>query len=531
MTTMTTDERLALCARLVNQLTRERTDACRPLPFPASTADRPDAAATFGPDDPTGRTFAQQWHRLRALVNTREPATPPDGFTDAQDRLLRDLIANHGITDVATIPVTPADPRIAVWRGDITTLAADAIVNAANSGMTGCWSPLHSCIDNAIHTFAGIRLRDECARYMAGRNWAPEPTGRAMVTDAYDLPARHVVHTVGPIANGRPTDEHRDQLASCYRSCLDAAARAGDRSIGLCCISTGVFGFPQDQAADIAAATVRDWLDRHADTPMRVVFVTFTERDEALYRRLFGAPARGAGGGHVPPAPDSPGSDAAIRHAHNVSLPDSSALPDTSDSTSADSTSSVISTNSVNPTDSADSDAPGPANPAGPADSGNAPYTRHTATDPLRSARDLLADADRVIIGAAYPAEHGPDHDAADAGVADACAGIGDPDRGGHRRCAAGAAALSRWTNKRSQAAIRPVSPVPCFGLSPIPHQSRTQAGQTAGQQPGSRPRMDSGDNVKTTHHTTSRTHVRQRRRKRRHHATSHADDGALTPW
>lgn len=264
---------------------------------------------------------------------------------------------------------------------------------------------------------------------------------------------------------------------------------------------------------------------------MRVVFVTFTERDEAPYRRLLDAPARGAGNGHVPPAPDSPGSDAAIHHAHNVSLPDSPALPDTSDSTSADSTSSAISPNSVNPTDSANSDAPGPANPAGPADSGNAPHTRHTATDPLRSARDLLADADRVIIGAAYPAEHGSDHDAADAGVADACAGIGDPDRGGHRRCAAGAAALSRWTNKRSQAALRLTAPIPRFGLSPIPHQSRTQAGQTAGQQPGSRPRMDSGDNVKTPHHTTSRAHVRQRRRKRWHHATSHADDGALTPW
>lgn len=428
MTTMTADERLALCTRLVDQLTRERTDAGQPLPFPASTANRPDAATTFGPDDPAGRTFAQQWHRFRALVNTREPATPPDGFTDAQDRLLRDLIADHGITDVATIPVTPTDPRIAVWRGDITTLTADAIVNAANSGMTGCWSPLHSCIDNAIHTFAGIRLRDECARYMAGRNWAPEPTGRAMVTDAYDLPARHVVHTVGPIANGRPTDEHRDRLASCYRSCLDAAARAGDRSIGLCCVGTGVFGFPQDQAADIATATVRDWLDRHADTPMRVVFVTFTERDEALYRRLFGAPARGAGSGHVPPAAGAPGSDAAIHHAHNVSLPDSPALPngptlpdepalpDSSDlsnrpalfdrpvfpdtSDPADSTGSTIAPGSASPTDSANSDAAGHATPAGPADSGSAPYTRHTATDPLRSARDLLADADRVIIGA-----------------------------------------------------------------------------------------------------------------------------------
>lgn len=142
---------------------------------------------------------------------------------------------------------------------------------------------------NAIHTFAGVQLRLACADYMqeAGR---PEPTGHAVVTDAYNLPSRHVVHTVGPIANGLPTPQHRDQLASCYRACLDAAAAAGDTSIAFCCISTGVFGFPQDEACAIAVRTVRDWLDSaaggaHTGVPF-VIFTVFTDRDEELYHDL-----------------------------------------------------------------------------------------------------------------------------------------------------------------------------------------------------------------------------------------------------
>lgn len=172
-------------------------------------------------------------------------------------------------------------------RGDITTLAADAIVNAANSGMTGCWAPLHYCIDNAIHTFAGVQLRAACANLMAAQGY-PEPTAQAKVTDGYNLPARYVIHTVGPIANGRPTDTHRRQLAECYRACLDAAAKAGLASIAFCCISTGVFGFPQEEAASIAVATVRRWLNEHPDVPMTVVFNVFSATDESLYRPLLG---------------------------------------------------------------------------------------------------------------------------------------------------------------------------------------------------------------------------------------------------
>lgn len=213
-------------------------------------------------DDP--RWFNQAWERFRALVNTREPLPASEDFLAAQDRLLQGLIADAGVTSADSLPPAPVDARLALWRGDITTLAADAIVNAANSGMLGCWIPGHYCIDNAIHTYAGVQLRLECARLMQAQGHE-EPTGQAKVTPAYNLPARWVIHTVGPIANGRPTETHRQQLAACYRSCLDAAVEHDCRTVAFCCISTGVFGFPQVEAAQIAVATVREWLDAHDD--------------------------------------------------------------------------------------------------------------------------------------------------------------------------------------------------------------------------------------------------------------------------
>ena len=174
--------------------------------------------------------FDRTWERFRALVNTREPLPAPPEFLAVQDRFLQGLIAQAGITDAATLPPCPADPRLALWRGDITRLAADAIVNAANSGMLGCWIPGHHCIDNAIHTYAGVQLRLECARLMREQG-CEEPTGRAKATPAFNLPARMIIHTVGPIANGSPTAAHRTQLAQCYRSCLDAAAQHACRTI------------------------------------------------------------------------------------------------------------------------------------------------------------------------------------------------------------------------------------------------------------------------------------------------------------
>lgn len=222
--------------------------------------------------------------QFRALVNTRPPWPASDEFLAAQDELLQGVIAEAGVHDIGEADVSPADERLRLWRGDITTLAADAIVNAANSQMLGCWAPLHYCIDNAIHTFAGVQLRIECARLMQAQGH-DEPTGQAKVTPAYNLPAKQVIHTVGPIANGNPTDLHRKQLASCYTSCLDAAATAGLRSIAFCCISTGVFGFPQREAAAIAVRTVRSWLDEHSKD-MTVVFNVFGEKDERIYREL-----------------------------------------------------------------------------------------------------------------------------------------------------------------------------------------------------------------------------------------------------
>jgi len=224
----------------------------------------------------------------RALVNVREPNPVPPEWLGAQDRMLQGRIAADGVTDAEALPRTAIDQRISLWRGDITRIRVDAIVNAANSQMLGCWVPGHHCIDNAIHSFAGVQLRAECARIMAAQGHE-EPTGQAKVTAAYNLPARYVIHTVGPIAQGHPTARDRALLARCYQSCLDAAAAKGCTSIAFCCISTGIFGFPQVEAAQIAVRTVRGWLDAREATnnaPMHVVFDVFGETDEKIYRSV-----------------------------------------------------------------------------------------------------------------------------------------------------------------------------------------------------------------------------------------------------
>ena len=224
------------------------------------------------------------WDAFRALVNTRPPMPADSSWLEAQDELLTGLIGEAGIASVEDGAACPFDGRIRLWQGDITTLAADAIVNAANSQMLGCWVPGHHCIDNAIHTFAGVQLRLECARIMDAQGHE-EPTGCAKITAAYNLPSRHVVHTVGPIANGRPSELHRSQLASCYRRCLDLAQGNSLSSITFCCISTGVFGFPQQEAAEIALKTVREWLDR-TGSQMTVVFNAFSDKDYDIYADL-----------------------------------------------------------------------------------------------------------------------------------------------------------------------------------------------------------------------------------------------------
>lgn len=226
----------------------------------------------------------EQWDLFRSLVNMRPPQPASGEFLDLQDEVLRGIIAYRGITALGDIPPLAGCGNMKLWRGDITALAADAIVNAANSKMLGCFVPGHHCIDNAIHTFAGVQLRLECARLMRVQGY-PEPTGMAKITDAFNLPSKHVIHTVGPIAEGYASDSDKALLANCYTSCLDAAADADCGSVALCCISTGVFGFPPDEAARIAIAAVDEWLSRNGST-LEVVFDVFSEKDELIYRSL-----------------------------------------------------------------------------------------------------------------------------------------------------------------------------------------------------------------------------------------------------
>ena len=237
-----------------------------------------------------GLSTDELWDTFRALVNTRPPRQADPYLLSLQDELLKGVLAEKGVTALANTQTSELDVRLHLWRGDICTLEVDAIVNAANSQMLGCWVPGHHCIDNAIHTFAGIQLRLECAHIMAQQGH-DEPTGSAKITGGWNLPARHVLHTVGPIADGNPTQLHRAQLASCYTSCLDLAAKNGLHSVAFCCISTGVFGFPQRLAAPIAVDTVRDWLAKQdaslgAPFDMDVVFNVFSEVDEKYYREL-----------------------------------------------------------------------------------------------------------------------------------------------------------------------------------------------------------------------------------------------------
>lgn len=238
--------------------------------------------------------FMEQWDQFRALVNTREPKPASPEFLKRQDRLLQLMVAEQGITDASELPRVASDQRLSVWRGDITALACDGIVNAANSALLGCWIPSHLCIDNAIHTFAGVQLRLKCAQIMQAQGYE-EPVGRAKITPGYNLPAKHIIHTVGPMTKGAPTAEQRKQLAQCYISCLDAASAAGLNSLAFCCISTGVFGFPQQEGASIAVQTVKAWLDsRKPGEPganMHVIFDVYTEQDLAYYREILGEDA------------------------------------------------------------------------------------------------------------------------------------------------------------------------------------------------------------------------------------------------
>ena len=222
---------------------------------------------------------------LRGLMNIRAPQRIDAEFLKIQDAYLQGENATKGVTDVADL--VPVQPGLYLWQGDITTLQCDAIVNAANSGMTGCYIPNHRCIDNAIHTFAGVELRLACAELMEQQGY-PEPTGRAKITPAFNLPCRYVLHTVGPIIDGRVTKADKVLLASCYRSCLELAAENKLESVAFCCISTGEFHFPNELAAQIAVETVKDFLKKQISVK-KVIFNVFKDLDKAIYEKLLRA--------------------------------------------------------------------------------------------------------------------------------------------------------------------------------------------------------------------------------------------------
>ena len=227
----------------------------------------------------------EQRELLRGLLNVR-PARPcGEAFLKVQDAYLAGETMEKGITELTDL--IPVEDGIYLWQGDITTLRVDAIVNAANSGMTGCYVPNHRCIDNCIHTFAGVELRLECDRIMREQGYE-EPTGKAKITPAYNLPCRYILHTVGPIVGAAPTDRDCRLLESCYRSCLELAAANGLKSVAFCCISTGEFHFPNGQAAQIAVRTVRDFLQKETSV-RKVVFNVFKEQDKEIYSQLLGA--------------------------------------------------------------------------------------------------------------------------------------------------------------------------------------------------------------------------------------------------
>ena len=222
---------------------------------------------------------------LRALFNVRMPKTASGEFKRIQDEYLQEELRLKGVTDTASL--APVATDIYLWKGDITTLRCDGIVNAANSRLLGCFCPNHGCIDNAIHTFSGIGLRQECAEIMENQGYE-EPTGRAKITKAYNLPCRYVLHTVGPIVYGELTKQHERGLADCYRSCLTLADENSLQSLAFCCISTGEFHFPNVKAAEIAVRTVIDY-KRQTKSKMKVVFNVFKETDYAIYARILGA--------------------------------------------------------------------------------------------------------------------------------------------------------------------------------------------------------------------------------------------------
>ena len=226
---------------------------------------------------------------LRSLVNVRMPRKMDESILTVQDEYLQERIRENGIVELSDIPIIR--DGLSIWQGDITRLAVDAIVNAANSQMLGCFVPMHTCIDNCIHTFAGVQLRAECNRQMNqlriryGRDYE-QPTAVPMLTDAYNLPAKRIIHIVGPIVQYKLTSALEKDLADCYRNTLDMCKENGLKSVAFCCISTGVFHFPNNRAAEIAVSTVEKWIADNPGVIERVIFNVFKDEDKKYYEEL-----------------------------------------------------------------------------------------------------------------------------------------------------------------------------------------------------------------------------------------------------
>lgn len=222
---------------------------------------------------------------LRSLMNIRPPMPLNPGFLEAQNQLLTLERDEKGVVDGLKLSSIPGCPQISVWQGDITRLKVDAIVNAANSSLLGCFYPCHGCIDNAIHSAAGLQLREACRQIIEEQGF-PEPTGQAKITPGFNLPARYVIHTVGPVVQGETTPQNRLDLESCYLSCLKLAEKYGLESIAFCCISTGEFHFPNQEAAEIAVKTVVEFLSCKTAVK-KVIFNVFKDIDAEIYHNLF----------------------------------------------------------------------------------------------------------------------------------------------------------------------------------------------------------------------------------------------------
>ena len=227
----------------------------------------------------------EQRDLLRGLFNVRPAQPASKEFLEIQDVYLKEEILRKGIFDSKNLE--HARGKLYLWQGDITLLKCDAIVNAANGGLTGCWIPNHICIDNCIQTFAGVQMRIECARIIQQQGYT-EPFGQCKITPGYNLPCKYVLHTVGPIIQGDPTESDRMTLASCYEACLAAAGELELKSVAFCCISTGQFSFPNGDAAKIAISTCEKWLNSHDTALEKIIFNVFLDKDQEIYSQLLG---------------------------------------------------------------------------------------------------------------------------------------------------------------------------------------------------------------------------------------------------